>query len=792
VLVIDPPPNIQITDPDVAGGRDFATATIGDPWDLANAEDVSRDGRLYDIGSPSFGPDGLTATTLGPGGDLPNFGDGFVALMDDSLTYPRERVIPADEYARLTFTLEYLTGKALPGPTALSNAWGSLARIVWRERDLGRGGDYSQTRPIVMLDGGPTTVSLDLRSLITTGPEPALEESSPTLWTGEIGTLRIDVNEASGVDRPFRLSPVKLAADDEPDASGTFVVRWHTTDATYSRAVASADGRDATVELSYDTDTDTTTGLVRIAGDLPASQGMYAWNVAGVPPGTYYVHARIIDRAGNAQSRYSTGPVRITIPSVPWMDTDGDGMPDEWEARYGGLAPEGDPDGDEVSNLDEFRQGTNPQLPNRWTLSEGSTGFFSERLALANPDPEPAVLTITYLREGASPIEQDYTVAGLSRATVSVNEIAGLGDAAVSAVIDVSRGGIVAERTMFWGDGRYGGHTGKALARSRTEWYLAEGEASFFDTYILFANPNDTPAAVTVTFLLEGGVAPIAHAVVVAERARLTLDVRQVPGVAGHAFSATIASSLPITVERAMYFSTPGRFWDGGHATAAVAAPATEWFVAEGRTGSLFDMYLLLANPSHETTPATIRFLLPGGGVVPQAYQLPPQSRTTVWVDGIAGLEDTDVSASVSADRPIIVERAMYWPGPFQSWEEAHASGGLTATGTRWVLAEGEQSGDLAFETYILIANPGDAVASVRVSLLRTDGRDVVSQQVTVPGNARTTLHASQFGLGPGEQFGILVESTNGVPIVAERAMYWNGGGRYWGGGSNETGVRVR
>lgn len=793
VLIIDPPPVIEILDPDVAGGRDFATTLIGDPWDLANPEDVTRYGRLYDIGSPSFGAGGLTATTLGPGGDLPGFGDGFVAFVDDSLTYPRERVIPADEYARLTFTLEYLTGKELPGPVALSSTWGSLARIIWRGRDVGRGGGYSQTRPIVMLDGGPTTVSLDLRTLSPTGPvEPALEPSPPTLWTGEIGTLRVDIDEAREVDRPFRLGAVRLAADDEADAYGRFRIRWRTADATFSREVAADNGADATVALSYDTDADPSAGLVPIAAGVPADAGVLAWDVSRLAPGTYVVHATVTDRAGNTHSAYSTGPVRVTGGYLPWADADGDGMPDGWEARYGDLAPREDADEDEVSNLDEFRNGTDPLLSNRWTLSEGATGTFTERLALANPNPEPAALSVTYLREGLAPITRDHTVAGLSRATVAVNDIPGLANTAVSAVIDVRSGGIVAERTMFWGEGHYGGHTGKALARSRHEWYLAEGEASVFDTYILFANPNEAAATVALTFLLEGGLPPIEHVFNVAGRSRFTLDVEQVPGVAGNAFSATVVSSLPITVERAMYFSAPGQYWAGGHATAAVAAPATEWFAAEGRTGPLFDMFLLLANPSDQPNPATIRYLLPGGGVVSQDWKLPPRSRTTVWVNTVRGLAETDVSASVTAERPIIVERAMYWSGGPGRWQEAHASAALTTTGTRWVLAEGEQGGSLGYDTFVLLANPGDRDATVRVTLLRAEGRPTVHREVQVPANSRATLNGREFGLGPGEQFGILVDSINGVPIVVERAMYWNGGGQFWGGGSNETGVRLR
>lgn len=792
-LRVDPPPVIHVTEPDVSGGRDFATDVIGDPWDLANPQDVTRHGRLYDIGSPSYGPSGLTATTLGPGGELPNGGDAFVAFLDDAITFPHERVIPAGEYHRLTFTLEYLTGKALTGPVALSDAWGAVARIVWRARDFGRGGGYSETKPIVMLDGGPTTISLDLRTLTKTGPvEPSVEPTSPILWTGEIGTLRLDVNEASGVDRPFRLSGVRLAADDEA-VNGSFTIRWRTFDATFTRAVASANGTDAQVTLFYDTDTNPGSGLVRIA-EVPASQGSYAWNTAGVPQGTYHVYATIRDAAGNSQSRYSTGPVRVTSaqapPPPPTADSDDDGMPDWWEARYGSLNAAGDADADGVSNLDEFRQGTDPLLSNRWILSEGATGFFSERLALVNPNPEPATLTVTYLREGFPPIARDHTVAGNSRATVSVNDVPGLGDAAVSAVVDVRSGGVAVERTMFWGAHAYGGHTGKALARARTQWYLAEGDAGFFDTYVLFANPNAQAADVSVTFLLEGGAAPVLRKYTVGPNARMTLDTRQVPGLAGRSFSTTVTSTRPITVERAMYFSTQGRFWNGGHASAALEAPSTSWFAAEGRTGPLFDTYLLLGNPNAQAAAATIRFLRPGGTVVTQSRTLPPQSRTTILVDAVPGLEDTDVSASVSSTLPIIVERAMYWPS--HAWAEAHASAALTATGTRWLLAEGEQGGSLAFETYVLLANPGNTAASVRVTLLRSDGQPPVSQVISVAANSRATVNAGQMGLSGGERFGVLVDSTNGVPIVVERAMYWNGGGQFWGGGTGETGVRLR
>ena len=95
---------------------------------------------------------------------------------------------------------------------------------------------------------------------------------------------------------------------------------------------------------------------------------------------------------------------------------------------------------------------------------------------------------------------------------------------------------------------------------------------------------------------------------------------------------------------------------------------------------------------------------------------------------------DTDVSASITSDQPIAVERAMYWPDPFTSWYEAHDSAGVTQTGTHWALAEGEVGGPLGFETYILLANPSTTDATVTLSFLRAGGAAPLSLTRTVAG----------------------------------------------------------
>jgi hypothetical protein len=784
-VTVDAAPVITVTEPDASGGLDFASSVLGDAWDLTNVQDVLRYGRLWQVSGEAYTESGLTGNTTGD--------DPFVQMVDDWDDPPGSALgIDANRFRRLTFTIDYTDRKDLTGPVALGPQYGGVARVGWRRSD-NNGGPYTVTQDLFPLDGGPVTYSIDLGSLRTPGDGSSLahdlEAPATDFWQGAMGNLRIDINEAI-LPRSFKLSNVKLAADDAPNSYGFFTIKWIVADALFSSGLSDGGGSDATVALYYDTDQNPTNGRTLIASGIPATAGQYGWNVAGLGAGAYYIYTEITDGVGNAQGRYSTGPLRITSTIPPPTDADGDGMADSWEAKYGLTSPSADADGDGIDNLTEYRNGTNPLLANTWYLSEGATGFFRERIALANPDADQADVTIRFLRESGDPVIRTYSVPPYGRVTVTVNDVAGLAQAAVSAVVTSTTGGVVVERTMLWDANYYGGHTGKGIAQPRTRWYLAEGEANFFSTYILLANATASTAQVTATYLLDTG-STVVRNYTVAANSRLTIYANDIPGVQGRAFSTTIDSTVPITVERAMYFTSGGRFWNGGTNAAAVEAPSTSWFVAEGRTGPFFDMFLLLANPNGSPASATVRYLRPGGAVVTRTYSLPATSRTTVWVDAEPGLGDTEVSASISATLPIIVERAMYWPGSFTSWYEAHASAAVTTTGTRWALAEGEYGGNLNFQTWILLANPSASEAAVRLTALRTSGQPV-SIDFTIPANSRVSKSAGDLGLGSGERFGVLAEALNGVPIVVERAMYWNAAGQFWGGGTNETAVKLR
>jgi hypothetical protein len=109
---------------------------------------------------------------------------------------------------------------------------------------------------------------------------------------------------------------------------------------------------------------------------------------------------------------------------------------------------------------------------------------------------------------------------------------------------------------------------------------------------------------------------------------------------------------------------------------------------------------------------------------------------------------------------------------------------------TRWALAEGEVGGPNQSDSYVLLANPGEAAASVVLTVMREGGRAPLTSTQAVGPRSRLTVSLASLGLQSGERCGLVVSSTR--PIAVERSMYWNAGGVFWSGGTNETAERLR
>ena len=190
------------------------------------------------------------------------------------------------------------------------------------------------------------------------------------------------------------------------------------------------------------------------------------------------------------------------------------------------------------------------------------------------------------------------------------------------------------------------------------------------------------------------------------------------PGLDATDVSAAFTSlnAVPIIVERAMYYSRPGTPFAAGHASAAVTAPSTHWFLAEGATGTFFDLFLLLANPSADPADVRITYLRPSGAPIVKTRTLAPEQPDDDLVEQEdPALIDTPVSTIVESLNAVgvVAERAMWWPAT-GGWQEAHNSAGATAAAMRWGFGDGEV-GNPPFntQTYFLIANTGTATASV-------------------------------------------------------------------------------
>jgi hypothetical protein len=221
------------------------------------------------------------------------------------------------------------------------------------------------------------------------------------------------------------------------------------------------------------------------------------------------------------------------------------------------------------------------------------------------------------------------------------------------------------------------------MAAPATTWYLAEGSTGgSFDLFYLLQNPGDVSANVTVNYLLPAPQPPIVRQYTIGPTSRLTIYVDQEgAALAGTDVSAKITADQPILAERAMYFSTPTQAFAAGHEGAAVEAPATSWFFAEGATGSFFDLFLLLANAEATDATVQITYLLPSGASIVKTYNVAAQSRLTVNVDfEDPALKDTPVSTIVESKNgvPIIAERAMYNNAAGQIW-----AAGTDALGTK-------------------------------------------------------------------------------------------------------------
>ncbi len=391
---------------------------------------------------------------------------------------------------------------------------------------------------------------------------------------------------------------------------------------------------------------------------------------------------------------------------------------------------------------------------------------FDEYLLLQNPDASrTAELEVHFMR--GSGVEEVYpqTVPPRARKTIHVNEYIYNDD--VSALVRSTNGvPVVAERAMYFNfDKGRGGHGAPGVSAAATEWYLAEGSTDWgFSTYVLVQNPSASSNSVNVRFMRDDGF-NTQQTYALAPHSRFTLDCSIVEGFEKADFSVKVDATSPVVVERAMYFADHQGI-SGGHDSPGVAAPLTRWYLAEGYTGGAFDTYILLQNPNDGVAHARITYMLPAGATITGDYEVAPNSRRTVHVDKVPGLENTDVSFMIESDLPVIAERSMYFD--YNGITEGSNSTATDSPSTSWYLAEGYTGP--GFDDYVLLLNPGDQDSPATLQFM-TEGYGVKRYSLNVPARSRRTVRVNDVEGMNGLSFSTLV--TSDQPLVVERAKYY-------------------
>jgi hypothetical protein len=251
-----------------------------------------------------------------------------------------------------------------------------------------------------------------------------------------------------------------------------------------------------------------------------------------------------------------------------------------------------------------------------------------------------------------------------------------------------------------------------------------------------------------------------------------------------------IESDQPIVVDRTMTWGTHGF---GAHTETSIAGPAANWYLAEGATHGRFDLFYLLQNANGEDATATVTYLLPPPAPpIVKTYTVGANSRATIWVDDEGPeLTATDVSAHITSDRPIIVERSLYASTPTQPFAAGLGGAGLATPATSWFFAEAATGS--FFDLYLLLANPGEAAADVRVRYLLDDGA-AFTRSYDVPARSRRTISVENEDQRlASAAISMVVTSINDQPIVAERSMWWPSPDWYEGhvtAGTTSTGTK--
>lgn len=327
-----------------------------------------------------------------------------------------------------------------------------------------------------------------------------------------------------------------------------------------------------------------------------------------------------------------------------------------------------------------------------------------------------------------------------------------------------------------------------AATTGSTVAYFAEGytgrsatnHSVTFNESLNMLNTTTSSIPVTITYFVQGTGTVVVHKSLPASssvRESVNSDVGSDRLVA-----AAVEAATPIAVSRTIArVSASGTALDGS-ATQATSVPALQWGFPEGYTGSTFQEYLTLLNPT--TSQATVRIVLaPDAPVAGKARSVqlivPPTSRATANIRALnAGSAAKSVGMIVTSDVPIVAERVEYFGnGSGSAKFGSIVSAGIPHPGTALFAAFGSSGGTSSDQSFVTILHPGlqtDAI-SVTATLADATGRPLgLARTVLIqPGTRKTIAVSALLGRTSSNPFSVLLRASG--PVEAEEAQYFGG-----------------
>lgn len=218
---------------------------------------------------------------------------------------------------------------------------------------------------------------------------------------------------------------------------------------------------------------------------------------------------------------------------------------------------------------------------------------------------------------------------------------------------------------------------------------------------------------------------------------------------------------------------------------------SSHWFFAAGSSTLGVDEHLLIYNPFPDEAVVRVTFMTSGGedrkgGLAD--VPVPAKSSTVIRVNEFIRLERS-LGVRIDTKRGRVVAWKLLFDKPEGGPSGSQLSLGAPATSDTWFFPEGLVGP--AAEERIGLINPSREEASVTVSL--SSGGELIQPpelvEIALPPGSSRALNLAEILTGRQKELGgvsAVVQSTNGVGVVAERSLRYSG---RFSGSTSETGA---